>query len=535
MSQRMDLLSRSQLIGGVFATGALAACGGGVNTTVVPTGSTTTAQNCGTVSALPGDDRFGLNEIFADDVFRALDKKALLDSFDRSPKIDALHQGYLAQVDQQPQPANVIAQIPSKGIVIRSPGAYTLGRNIAWSPSDATCSAITIQCSNVTLNLAGFALTASVSDKSRQSTGILVSGPVENVTITNGTVAGVTEYGILARNVCGLNISGITVTGVCMQNLAIRDLTPAGIQVSWSDDVAVSGCRVTHVEVTTDSSAGIQLIGTTRVTVSGCSTSALVNNDGAVQGFSYIGCTNVTTTGCTADSLQSHFNGNVLTSGHTVLRFCPIFCRHLSYVDCSATALTGCCDDCHDMSVFLDAQVTVSGFRATGIVDGVSPSNSGAKATGLEVYGLGVTVMDSVVNDIKAINPQDKQAAGFSAWGAAIQFERCAAGNVTVQDDVGGSHGTGFGWAPDPRVLFRNIGAYEVTYTDCKADRCDVGFDTWYHVNSTWTRPIYTNCATGILVEPGGARTLSGDPCSECSPPISVTLMNVASGNTYPH
>jgi hypothetical protein len=535
MSHRTDALSRSKLIGGMFAGGMLAACGGGVSTTVISSGAGTIAPNCSTVPANSGADRFGVNEIFSDQAFNALDKEALLAAFDPSGNLDVLHQGYLAQLGQQVQSANVITQIPSTGLVIQSPGTYAFGRNILWSPNNVTSSAITIQASNVTLDLAGFSLTAAVSDKSRQISGIVVAGSVTNIAITNGTVAGISEYGVLAKNVCGLNISRITVTGVCMQNLGIRFLTPAGIQVSNSDDVAISGCSVTQLGVTTDSSAGIQLIGTSHASVSGCSVGPLVNNDGAVQGFSYIGCTNVTTTGCTANSLQSHFNGNVLTSGHTVLGFCPIFCQHLSYVNCSASGLTGCCDDCHGMSVFLDAQITVSGFRATQIVDGVSPSNSGAKATGLEVYGAGVTVIDSVVSDVKAINPQDKQAAGFSAWGAAIQFQRCAAGNVTVQDDLGGSRGTGFGWAPDPRPFFRKIGAFAVTYTDCKADRCDVGFDTWFHVDSSWIRPVYTNCGTGILVEPGGARTVSGDPCSECSPPITVTLTNFAGGNTYPH
>jgi len=518
----------------MIATGALAACGGGVNTTTVSPGSAT-AANCVSASTNP----VSVNDIFSDPVFQALDKAALAAIFDPTPQIEALYQGYFAQAGQQTHIDSVIQQIPSVGIVIRTPGTYTFGGDILWSPHNVQCSAITIQCSNVTLDLAGFTLTASVSDKSQQITGILVLGPatnptLANITIANGTVAGVSEYGILATSVCGLNISRITVTGVCMQNLNIRFLTPAGIQVSGSVNVAISGCNVTQLNVTTDSSAGIFLLSTIQATVNGCSTSGLVNNDGAVQGFSYIKCINVTTTGCTAESLQSHFNGNVLTSGHTVLGFCPIFCLDLSYINCSASGLTGCCDDCHGMSVFLDAQVTVSGFRADHILDGVSPSNSGAKATGLEVYGVGVTVTDSAVSYVKAINPQDKQATGFSAWGLSIQFERCQASNVTVQDDFGGgSHGTGFGWAPDPRPYF-NLGAYAVTYTDCSADHCDVGFDTWYHVNSTWTRPVNTNCTTGILVEPGGTRTLSGNPCSECSPPISVTLTNVESGNTYP-
>ena len=536
MSQRIDALSRAQLIGGAVASAVLVACGGSKNITLGPVAST----KCTTLSPSLSVDRFGVNEIFSNAVFNNLDKKTLLETFDQSPKIEALHQGYLTQVDQQLQSSNVILQIPSEGIAIVSPGTYTFGGNIAWSPNDVTCSAITILCSNVTLDLAGFTLTASVSDKSQQVAGILVSG-VENITITNGTVAAVTEYGILARYVCGLTISGITVTGVCMNNLTTRNLTPAGMNVSWSDDVSISNCTVTQLGVTTDSCAGIQLMGTVQATVSRCRTSGLVNNDGAVQGFSYIGCTNVVTTSCTADSLQSHFNGNILTSGHTVLGFCPIFCQNLSYASCSASGLIGCCDDCHGMSVFLDAQITVSGFNASNVVDGVSPSNTGAKATGLEVYGAGVTVTDSAVSYISAINPQDKQAAGFSAWGALIQFERCHASNVSVQDLSGESHGTGFGWAPDPRWIFRSIGAYFVTYTDCAADHCDVAFDTWNHVDSSWIRPTVTNCTVGFLVEPGKSRTFSCNGCSECIdappfyfPPGPVTLTNFESGNTYP-
>ncbi|HET9392019.1 MAG TPA: hypothetical protein VFO29_00660 [Candidatus Rubrimentiphilum sp.] len=482
----------------------------------------------------------GANEIFSDPVFKDLDKAAVTQAFDRSSQIKALHQGYLAQSGQQVQTANVIRQIPSAGIVIQTPGTYTFGNDILWSPNNVQCSAITIACSNVTLDLAGFTLTASVSDKSQHIAGILVAGPATNpvltdIAITNGTVANVPEYGILAKSVCGLAISRITVTGVCMQNLATRFLTPAGIEVSESLEVAISNCSVTQQNVTTDSSAGIFLLSTLDAAVTDCRTSGLVNNDGAVIGFSCIKCINVTTTGCRAESIQSHFNGNVLTTGHTVLGFCPILSWNLNYVNCSASGLTGCCDDCHGMSVFLDGQVTVSGFQADHILDGVSPSNSGAKATGLEVYGVGVTVTDSAVSFIRAINPQDKQATGFSAWGLGIQFERCTASNVTVQDDFGtGSHAEGFGWAPDPRAMFAYIGAVDVTYTDCTADQCQVGFDTWYHVNSSWIRPIHTNCTIGFLVEPGATRTISCNPCSECDPAISVTLTNFESGNSFP-
>ncbi|MFN2529617.1 MAG: hypothetical protein ABR584_12970, partial [Candidatus Baltobacteraceae bacterium] len=174
----------------------------------------------------------------------------------------------------------------------------------------------------------------------------------------------------------------------------------------------------------------------------------------------------------------------------------------------------------------------------------------------LEVYGAGVSVMDSTVDGISSINPGDLQAAGFSAWGALIQFLRCRASNVSVQADIAiDSRGLGFGWAPDPRAIFNTMGpsalapkgafalAFALNYTDCVADRCDVAFDTWNHVDSSWIRPTFTNCKLGFLAEPGGKRTLSCDGCSECSPyapvpntdPYSVTVYNFASGNTYPH
>jgi hypothetical protein len=528
MSQDRDSISRAQLIGGMIATGALAACGRGPNPTPLPLGPR---------YGVP-PKRALVNEIFADPVFKDLDKVKLAEIFDPSTQIEANARVYFAHTGRQPQTSKVIRHIPRSGIAIQSPGRYTFADDILWNPYDVASAAITIQSSNVTLDLAGFTLKASIPDKELQIAGILVAPPigelvVSNVTITNGTVANASEYGIAATSVIGLKVSRITVTGVSMQNLQIRNLTPAGIYVAQSVNVAISQCRVTDLTVRTDSSAGILLTNTSQATVSGCRVSRLVNNDGAVQGFSCIQCISVTTTGCTAESLQTHFNGNVLTSGHTVLGFVPILCLNLSYVDCSASRLIGCCDDCHGMSVFLDGQVTVTRFRAEHVVDGVSPSHSGAKATGIEVYGTNITVTDSAVNLIKAINPQDRQATGFSAWGKAITFTRCKASNVTVQGNlVTGARAEGFGWAPDPRPEFAYLGAYDVTYRRCVAENCQVGFDTWYHVDSTWIRPVHKNCERGILIQPKGKRTLSCDPCSECILPITANLTNIASGNT---
>jgi hypothetical protein len=530
MSQRFDSLTRSQLIGGMLATGALAACGGRVNPAPA-----NVSNYAGTASGLGFHN--GLSDkILSHQIFDGVDKEGLKRRFDPSSRLAAIQRTYFEQIGQTPQTDKTITHIPAKGVVIKKPGKYSLGRNIDWTPGKTASSAITITASNVTLDFAGFTLTASVSDKSRQTAGVTVSGPLANVTIQNGTIANVTEYGILAKNVVGLNISSVTVTGLCMNNLEVRNSTPTGFEVSLSDAIVITGCRVEQTNVTTDSCAGIQFVGTSQALVTKCHVSDFVNNDGSVQGYSYIGCSAVTTAGCTATSFQSHFNGNTKTTGHTVIGYCPIFCENLEYRNCSSSNFIGCCDDCHGFSVFLDNDVTVSGFRAQHIVDGVSPSHSGAKATGLEVYGNNVTIADCSVSAIKAINPQDKQAAGFSAWGSVIKFNRCKARNVTVREDlVADAMAVGFGWAPDPRPQFCHIGAYGATYLDCAAENCEVGFDTWFHVNSTWVCPKTTNCKTAILVQPGAKRTISCDPCSECDPQFDVTLTNIASGNTIKH
>src|SRR5579862_7242460 len=262
MSQDSDSLSRAQLISGMIATGALAACGRGANPASMPIAPQDVAPS--------NHDR--VNEIFADPLFKDLDKEKLVETFDPSPQIEKNYRVYFARTGQRPQIGKVIRHIPRSGIVIQSPGTYTLSGDILWSPYDLPSAAITIQSSNVTLDLAGFTLRASVPDKELQIAGILVAPSIaepaiSNVTITNGTVANASEYGIAATSVVGLKISRVTITGVSMQNLQIRNLTPAGIYVNRSIDVAISHCNVTRLNVRTDSSAGILLTNTSLATV----------------------------------------------------------------------------------------------------------------------------------------------------------------------------------------------------------------------------------------------------------------------------
>lgn len=166
--------------------------------------------------------------------------------------------------------------------------------------------------------------------------------------------------------------------------------------------------------------------------------------------------------------------------------------------------------------------------------------NTGAKATGLEVYGINVQIEHCEVDQILAVRPQNLQCAGFSACGYEITFNHCKASNVQVLDEnhqpnIAAGYGNGFGWAPDPRVAV--FGADKITIENCKAISCQVGFDTWKYTNSTWRSVAADDCPIPVLVEkPGATRVLAMDFCSE-SPtnmPYFATSVNTAKGNDIP-
>lgn len=477
-------------------------------------------------------------KIFSHAVFKDIDKQQLVQRFDVSTAIEHINDQYGAVTEQQVQTGFDISSIPPAGLVINTPGVYRFSNDISWSPLAGPAVAIRICADNVTLDLAGFSLIATIQDSSQHISGIAVSHAT-GVSIGNGALVNMCMYGIFAEHVQQLMLSKLLISGLVCHNLNIRNLSPAGIHLHHGSDVCINDCTVQYMFVTADSSAGIQLLHIQGGIVSGCEVRHLVNYDGSVQGYSYLCCTDIATLNCNAEYFQSLFGGNIRTGGHTVLGFIPIFCADLIYDQCSASYMTGCSDDCHGMSVFLDMGVKVNHFTASHITDGVVASHTGAKATGLEVYGVAVSVSHCTVDYIKAINPQDKQSTGFSAWGLGISFDDCKASNVVVCDEYGNlnaelGYGTGFGWAPDPRVPFRQIGAVWVSYKNCHAEQCQVGFDTWFHIDSNWQDIHHQACDIALLVQPGQSRVISGNPASECNPPIQISLKNIASGNTYP-
>ena len=427
-----------------------------------------------------------------------------------------------------------ITAIPPEGKTIIMAGPYVVLNDLYWNPvTDAT--AISILVNGVTIDFQGYSLICQ--NQIYKTTGIESFGG-NNITVINGIIKQVSYVGIYFSLCADIQIQDFTVQGLSWEDLSIRDVTPSGIFLQGCYNSTIINCHVKDVKVKTDSSAGFLLTECDLATINNCRVSNFINLDGAVQGFAYILSINIETTNSHSFKLRSFFKNNILTTGHTVLGFVCIASTFLTYFKCSSRSIIGSCDDVHGISLFLISNVKVNEFFVKNVVDGVTSTKTGAKATGIEVYGSDVTVSNCKVVDILAIRPQDKQCTGFSAArGSNIKFRNCIAKNVNVlnaqiQKDIRFGRGTGFGWAPDPRAAFA-MPAYNVTYKNCTAINCQVGFDSWYHINSLWKNVTTRNCIICILKNVRKKRTLYCNQCSECNPPKTTTLKNVAKGNRF--
>ncbi len=481
-----------------------------------------------------------LKKILSTNMLKNINKDDLLQNHHVTSIINTVH-SQLIGTDRIGHPYEYaeIDHIPPEGIVIEKSGIYKLENDIKWMPNGNNI-AIYIKTDDVIIDLNQHEIENCSYDEydcnyenNKYETICIKAENASNITIMNGRIKNMTYYGIFGNELENITINDIIIDGIHLDNLEERYLTPAGLLISKSNGILINNLLVQNIDVLTDSLAGIQLAECTNGTISNCLLKDFVNRDGAVQGYSYILSSDIRTLHCGADNFQSFFNGNILTSGHTVLGFIPIFCMNLNYNYCTVKNMMGCCDDCHGFSVFLNTHVILNNIYVSNVVDGIGEANTGAKATGIEVYGGYINVNNCTVENIMAINPQDKQAAGYSVAGEFVEFRNCHAKNVTVYCDNEDekSFGIGFGWAPDPRPLFKNIYAEKIFYRDCSASDCQIGFDTWFHINSVWNNASSIDSNLGILIENNSFRTLRCTPCSECNPPITTTLVNVAKNN----
>ncbi len=436
---------------------------------------------------------------------------------------------------------NVITEIPTNGIVIDSPGTYVFENNITWNPS-GDGQAILILSNDVILDLQNYTLESEIT--SFNTIGILATS-VENLTLKNGTIANMAFQGVQCKNCVHILIENITIDGLNLENTATYTV-PVGILVNTSTDAVIDKCTVKNIDVKTGSTAAIQMTETISSIISNCFVMNLINRDGACTGIGHLLCDSAEVKSCAINNLQSKFINNLNTEGHTAIGIVPVASTNLQINNCMISNIIGCCDDAHGISLFECLNAVVKKCKVENVLDGAGTAQTGAKATGIEVYSSGVKVIKCSVKNITAINPQDKQATGFScAQCTGVKFIWCRAENVNVFDQNGEQssclgYGTGFGWAPDPRIEFI-LPAVDILYTHCTAKGCQVGFDSWFHIDSAW-KDIHSICnGISVLDLNHSQRTFSCNACSECGclqtgcypNPVTVTVSNVAKNNTF--
>lgn len=117
------------------------------------------------------------------------------------------------------------------GVIISTSGAYYLAGNITVATGDG----ITINASNVTLDLNGFSISSSAAPAA--GIGIAVTGTT-NLVISNGSIDGGFIAGVAPPN--GMQ----TPRNVRVQNLTVSNCTNWGVLLEISKNTRVDGCLV---------------------------------------------------------------------------------------------------------------------------------------------------------------------------------------------------------------------------------------------------------------------------------------------------
>lgn len=287
-----------------------------------------------------------------------------------------------------------INEISSFGLLLSSPGTYTLTKDIVWNPIDLfPSSAISIVGDGITLDMKGFSISVDPTCQAPNTTGISIIG--ENNTVMNGTFIGFGKMGLYAVLTTHLTVEkidikalnyhlrlenessvttpvGIQINGSSHAKLdqcTVEDFKistpksylnsdegkypkcPVGIQVNYSSHVTMDHCRVTKFRVTAEVSAGIQLNYVSHGKLHEATVQNLKNYDGNMRGYSYRYCDDIHSHGCKAIALRTQFLSKTGNASHTCIGFFPFMCKGLAYEHCASHDITGCCDDAHGLSL----------------------------------------------------------------------------------------------------------------------------------------------------------------------------------------
>ena len=425
-------------------------------------------------------------------------------------------------------PVFIITSIPPTGLILTLPGIYRLTNNIDWYP-DPDVIAITIIGSDITLDLN----CKSIINHNYvfNVIGILIAVS-NNITIYNGSLVNPGSSGIITLLSNNVTISNLSICQLTNNNLSLPSFAMLAAE---SSNITITNNIISNIDVIGNVLSAIALISCQYITITNNNINKILNRAGVCSGISFISCAYANTCQINISDLSTGTMSNDNAPGHTAIGLVPTQSSNLYFSNCVGCNILGGCDDAHFISLYWVTNCTVDSCRCSSIIDGTS--GKGAKATGFEVYGIrdvsnaNIIVRNCLAENIKATNPGDKQAAGFSVAGSGITIANCTAKNVIVCGS--GSEpgfGVGFGWAPDIRAINIYV-ANNVTYDNCTAKDCQIGFDTFNHSNSRWICPKMIDCCenfASFVAE----KIYYCDKCSECPQGSTyVRVVNMAWNN----
>jgi len=185
------------------------------------------------------------------------------------------------------------AQVGTTGYTINQPGTYILADNILFAPAIAGSSAITINASNVTLDLGCYGITQI--NATADVNGIEVNAQ-SNVNILNGSISSMTGDGIFvaagSSNISVLTVSiltsqrGVVIDGTSGSPTTDYDITglellgnTTAITLNFANNGDISDCLVRN-----SASAGLELVSSYSNKIIGCSIENTGTRNGSVFG-----------------------------------------------------------------------------------------------------------------------------------------------------------------------------------------------------------------------------------------------------------
>lgn len=362
--------------------------------------------------------------------------------------------------------------------IFDTPGRYAYGSDVFYSPTSDNEAAISIESSNIVIDLAGRTVVIDPTTTFTGTVAIKVAPNLSNVVIQNGTIIGMNK-GV------GINV-GDGCAQIYIQDLAVRTCNDTAVfcdgNTTGITNVQIANCSFVFTR-STAVAYGIHLLGCANIGIDYCQCIGTISTGTAAYGVRLDSCSGSFISNCnfvqtSAPVTSAGVSFSATTNG--IIQSCRMF----NNVSTTAAAGAGA------YGLLLD-----SACQKNRIIDCILASNSNALAESAAVKSIGGTqniiencalefsagssVSAGVIFDGESqSHVQDSKISGNSAsvgtaYGILLRNTNTdcyiADNIITSTDGVGGSSGITDEQTPSTNCIIQNSGFnngtnYTVTY-----------------------------------------------------------------------